>query len=185
MTNLTANAPFTNLVKEKGVYTWEALKDYVANLTYGRTSNPKDLSLVLKEERGTCSGKHALLVCVARENSIPDVHLMVSAFKMSGENAPKVREVLEHFHLDYIPEAHCYIQENGKFEDYTRSGKVFANIASSILDTRELLDPENVAIEKTAYHKQFLENWLDDMFLPYSPEEIWRIREACIMSLSE
>lgn len=109
MTDLTANAPFTKLAKEKGVTTWEALKDYVANLPYGRTSNPKDLSLVLQEGRGTCSGKHAILACIAKENSIPDVHLMVSAFKMSAESTPKVQDVLEHFHLDYIPEAHCYL----------------------------------------------------------------------------
>ena len=185
MTDLTANAPYTNLAKEKGVTTWESLKDYVANLPYGRTSNPKDLSLVLKEGRGTCSGKHAILVCIAKENSIPDVHLMVSAFKMSAESTPKVQDVLEHFHLDYIPEAHCYLKENGKFEDYTRPGKFIEDFENTILDTKELTDPENVAVEKTAYHKQFMEKWLDEMFRPYSPEEMWRIREACMMSLSE
>ena len=100
---LSANAKYSNLARTKGVDSWEALKAYVAELPYGRTSNPKDISLVLNEGRGTCSGKHALLAAIAKENAISDVHLMVAAFKMSAESTPKIRSVLEHFHLDSIP----------------------------------------------------------------------------------
>ena len=182
---LSANAKYSNLARTKGVDSWEALKAYVAELPYGRTSNPKDISLVLNEGRGTCSGKHALLAAIAKENAISDVHLMVAAFKMSAGSSPKIRSVLEHFHLDSIPEAHCYLKESGKFGDYTRPGKFFNDFESRILDTRELFDYENIAQEKTAYHQNFMRNWLRESALPYSFDELWKIREACIQKLSE
>lgn len=180
---ISADAPFSRLARSLGILSWEDLKRYISNLPYRRTSDPKDISLVFSEGCGTCSGKHAVLCAVARENSIPNVHLMVSAFKMSAQSHPKVQDVLEHFHLDYIPEAHCYLTENGSVGDYTLPGKFAASL--EILDSRELQNPERIAEEKTAYHKQFLEKWRREMFLPYSLEELWRIREACIMSLSE
>lgn len=180
---ISAEATFSRLARSRRILSWESLKDFISKLPYRRTSDPKDISRVLSEGCGTCSGKHAVLFAVAKENAFPDVHLMVSAFKMSAKSHPKVQDVLEHFHLDYIPEAHCYLTENGAVGDYTRPGRFAERF--EILDTRELQDPERIAEEKTAYHKQFLEKWRREMFLPYSPEELWRIREACIMSLSE
>lgn len=185
MRPLLAKAPYTDLVRERGVFTWEELKATIASLPYARTSFPQDLTLVMREGCGTCSGKHAYLVCVARENSIPDVHLMVSAVKMSAESSPKIRPVLEKFRLAYIPEAHCYLQERGRFEDYTRPGKHFDDFKSRILDTSELKNPERVAIEKTAYHQAFLRTWLSENSVPYSFEELWQIRELCIVALSD
>lgn len=185
MLPLLAKAPYTDLVRERGVRTWEDLKAYIASLPYARTSFPQDLKLVVREGRGTCSGKHAYLVCVARENSIPDVHLMVSAIKMGEEISPKVRHVLEKFGLAYIPEAHCYLQECGRFEDYTRPGKIFSDFESRILDTAELKNPEQVALEKIAYHQAFLRKWLSENSVPYGSEELWQIRERCIAALSE
>lgn len=182
---LSANAKYSNLARAKGVDSWEALKAYVAELPYGRTSNPKDISLVLNEGRGTCSGKHALLAAIAKENAISDVQLMVSAFKMSAQSTPSIQKILEKFQLDYIPEAHCYLKEQGEFGDYTRPGKFFNDFESRILDTRELFDCEDIAQEKTAYHQNFMKNWLRENALPYSFEELWQIREECILKLSE
>lgn len=182
---LSANAKYSNLARAKGVDSWEALKTYVAELPYGRTSNPKDISLVLNEGRGTCSGKHALLAAIAKENAISDVQLMVSAFKMSAQSTPSIQKILEKFQLDYIPEAHCYLKEQGEFGDYTRPGKFFNDFESRILDTRELFDYEDIAQEKTAYHQNFMKNWLRENALPYSFEELWQIREECILKLSE
>lgn len=85
---LSADAPLTNLVKAKGVLSWEALKTYVAGLPYRRTSDPGEISLVISEGCGTCSGKHAVLAAIARENAIPEVHLMVSVFQMNGDSHP-------------------------------------------------------------------------------------------------
>ena len=174
--------PYTDLAREKGILTWDALKSYIAALPYGRTSNPKDALSVLQDGRGTCSGKHAYLACYALENAIPHVRLMISLFKMSAESTPKIADVLTHFHLDYIPEAHCYLLENNVPGDYTRPGKFFNDFEKRILETHEL-DPEKAAEQKTALHKAYMKKWLSEMFLPYSFEEIWRIREACIASL--
>ncbi len=182
---LSADAPLTNLVKAKGVLSWEALKTYVAGLPYRRTSDPGEISLVISEGCGTCSGKHAVLAAIARENAIPEVHLMVSVFQMNGDSHPILREVLENSRLNYIPEAHCYLLENGRIVDCTRKGSFTSDFERRILDSRELFHPENVADEKTAYHQEFLEKWRKAQNLPYTFEELWRIRECCIGLLSK
>ena len=66
-----------------------------------------------------------------------------------------------------------------------QSGDHFNDFESRILDTRELFDYENIAQEKTAYHQNFMRNWLRESALPYSFEELWQIREECILKLSE
>lgn len=182
---LSADAPLTNRVKAKGVLSWEELKTYVAALPYRRTSYPGDISLVISEGCGTCSGKHAVLAEIARENAIPNVRLMVSIFQMNGESHPVLREILEDSLLNYIPEAHCYLLENGRMVDCTRKGSFTSDFERRILDSRELFHPENVAAEKTAYHRHFLEKWRKAQALPYAFEDLWRIRERCIGLLSK
>jgi hypothetical protein len=40
---------------------FEALIEKVKNIPYGRNSNRTDFSLVISENKGTCSSKHAFL----------------------------------------------------------------------------------------------------------------------------
>lgn len=182
MITLFAKAPYTQLARENGLNTWEDLSRYVQNLAYARTSNPKDLSLVFKEGRGTCSGKHAILACIAEENSIP-AKLMVAIFKMSVQSTPKIKDILEHYHLDYIPEAHCYLLVNGIVQDNTSKDPLFSDFDRQIIETHEI-NPHKVSEEKTKLHKDFIKCWLKEQALPFSFEELWKIRESCIESLS-
>ena len=44
---------------------------YIRRLPYGRNTDRSDILRVLREGKGTCSTKHALLACLAQEQGIP------------------------------------------------------------------------------------------------------------------
>nr|WP_305069681.1 hypothetical protein [Flavobacterium covae] len=93
----------SNWFNEKSVSTWEELTTYVRKIPYGRNSIRDDFSLVLIENRGTCSSKHALLKSLASKFNQENVDLVLSIFKMNAKNTPLLNEILKKHSIDYIP----------------------------------------------------------------------------------
>ncbi len=116
---LYSNDVLTQLLKTNGISDWQQLITYIQQLPYGRTANRADLSLVIKEQKGTCSSKHALLKKVADLNGIKGIELVIGIYKMSELNTPGIGKELSNNGLRYIPEAHCYLKVNGEQTDYT------------------------------------------------------------------
>ncbi len=165
-----------------GVNSFSEAMNFVKELPYGRNSNRSDFSLVLKENKGTCSSKHALLKSLADENQHFEVRLMLGIFKMNGINTPKVKSILEKHHMDYIPEAHNYLKINGEIFDCTTQNSSEINFVNDLIEEREIL-PEDVSELKIEIHQDFLKNWCKKNKLDF--EEIWTIREECIVVLSQ
>ncbi|MEM8585667.1 MAG: hypothetical protein AAGF87_15415, partial [Bacteroidota bacterium] len=87
-TLLLDDRPLTSLIRHCQISTWEELVAYVHHLPYGRTSDPTDLGLVLRERKGTCSTKHALLKKAADENGLEAVELILGMYRMTESNTP-------------------------------------------------------------------------------------------------
>lgn len=64
-------------LKNREISTWEELTTYVQKIPYGRNSIRDDFSLVVTENRGTCSSKHALLKSLALEFNQENVELVL------------------------------------------------------------------------------------------------------------
>ncbi len=168
--------------RDLGINSFSEAMNFVKDLPYGRNSNRSDFSLVLKEQKGTCSSKHALLKSLADENQHFEVMLMLGIFKMNGINTPKVKSILDKHHLDYIPEAHNYLKINGEIFDCTTKNSSEINFVNDLIEEREIL-PEDVSELKIEIHQDFLKNWCKKNKLDF--EEIWKIREECIIVLSQ
>ncbi|WP_347372570.1 hypothetical protein [Aequorivita sp. Q41] len=181
---LTSNDELTASIKTFNIHFFDELIDVIRNLPYGRNSNRDELTLVLKEQKGSCSSKHALVKQIADLNSIPNVKLILGIYKMDAINTPKIGSVLAKTNLAYIPEAHCYLNIDGMFLDITTAKSNFKNIAHDILETIEIL-PEQVSKFKVTYHKSFLKSWLAKENNGLRFDEVWRLREKCITSLSQ
>ena len=157
--------------------------EWVRALPYKRNSNKEDNLIVLKEACGTCSSKHELIKRLSEENGIDDCRLILCMFKMSSNNTPKVASVLSAYGLDYIPEAHTYITLNGVAHDFTFPGNPELLYQDDILYMEEIL-ADQIKSYKVETHKAYLNKWIKEVQSPYSFQEIWEIREACIASLS-
>jgi len=181
--NLTNQDPLTQKVQEKGMTTWNALTKYIRKVPYGRTANRTDFSLILSENKGTCSSKHALLKQIADLNKIPNINLIIGLYKMSQENTPKIGTALTDNGLTYMIEAHCYLQIDGIRTDLTSENASFQKIENDIVE-EQIIQPNQVGEFKVQYHQDYLKKWIKTENLPFTFTEIWNIREKCIQNLS-
>lgn len=186
MTNrkLTSKDELTNIINNNGIQTWVELIEFVKALPYGRNSNRTDFELVIIEKKGSCSSKHSLLKKVADLNDIPNIKLILGIYKMNQKNTPNIGNVLIENAIDFIPEAHCYLNVEGKRTDITTFQSDFERLEKDILQELEI-QPEQVAEFKVEYHKDFLKNWVSENNVKLNFDEIWRIREKCIANLTE
>ncbi len=160
------------------------LIEKVKHIPYGRNSNRYDFTLVISENKGTCSSKHAFLKDFANKNNIPNIKLYIGIFKMNEENTSKIFPLLSENQINYIPEAHCYLKVDGIPLDITTSESFYAKIKNDILEEIEI-EPIQVANYKVNYHKDFLKKWNIETNQNKTFNEIWTIREKCIQKLSE
>jgi len=180
---LTSTDNLTLELKRKGITSWSTLLEFVKNIPYGRNKNRIDFSLVLSENKGTCSSKHAFLKQIAILNNIKNVQLILGMYKMDVINTPKIGKVLFNHKLPYVPEAHCYLKVNDKRIDVTSAQANINKIEESILIEKEIT-PNQVVYFKVKYHQAFLENWIAENKIPFTFKEVWGIREQCIANLS-
>jgi len=166
----------------RGIRDYRAAGRFVHEIPYGRNSDRADYRLVLREGRGTCSTKHALLAAVAAEQRLAVV-LTIGIYDMNEANTPGVGRILAASGLESIPEAHCYLTYRGERIDVTRSG-VSPTAAISRFHREWNITPADIGSRKIALHQTYLREWLADRHaLVLSFEELWRVREQCIQSL--
>lgn len=175
--------PIARTFREKGVATLAEACAWVNALPYGRNSSKADAQIVLKEERGTCSSKHALIGHLAEEHGWNDCKLILCIFKMSAFNTPLIDDILAKYNIAYIPEAHTYLMIHSKRYDLTFSHNPPPLYLDSILHSEEIR-PNQVAAYKVEVHKNFISDWKEENGIEYSLDELWHIREECIRALS-
>jgi hypothetical protein len=180
--DLTSKEELTQQLIRLGISNWNDVLLHVKNIPYGRNSNREDLSLVLKENKGSCSSKHAFLKEIANQNNIPNVQLIIGIYKMNESNT-KIGTILSENAIDYIPEAHCYLNINGERLDYTTGSSSFEKIKNDLLEETEI-ESHQVGEFKIKYHQDFVKKWLIDTKSNFSFNEIWVVREKCIAYLS-
>ena len=162
---------------------WEETLNFVKQIPYGRNANREDFSLVISENKGTCSSKHAYLKEFASKNNIPNIQLIIGIYKMTEANT-NIGKILSDNTIDYIPEAHCYLKIDGKTVDVTSQEADFNTIKNDLLEEIEI-EPYQVADFKVNYHQDFIKNWLKETNSKFSLDELWKIRETCIEQLSK
>lgn len=174
--------PLSADLVSKGITSCTDLLKWVKALPYGRNTERAQYQLVLSENRGTCSTKHALVKAVAIENDWQDVDLYIGFFFMDAFLFPKLKEVLESSKIEGIPEAHTFLVIDGEYTDVTG--------LSSPINENEIVDeieiqPEGIGDLKVSIHKGFIEDWAEEEKINLPLDQLWAIREACIVALSK
>ena len=165
---------------DRGISSFVEACEYVRLLPYGRNTNRTDRLLVLEEQCGTCSGKHALLAELALEHGQP-IDLMIGIFRMTKYTHPQVSTILDQHNLEYLPELHTYFRIGGKRLDFTGIDSPIEPAVDFVTEKR--IAPHQVEKFKTAFHKEYLGEWLkstEGLAKRFNPDSIWRIREMCI-----
>jgi len=182
--DFNSNDNLTTLIKEKGIKNWSELIEFTRNLSYGRNQNREDFSLVMKENKGTCSSKHSFLKKIADLNNFDNIKLILGMYRMNNFNTPKIGTTIIENGLKYIPEAHCYLKLNNRRIDITNNNSDIDNLIADIIEETEI-DPEQVTTYKVEYHKKYLQNWVKENRIEMDFEKVWEIREQCIKKLAQ
>lgn len=170
---------------ERNVVTFFQAIAFIRQLPYRRNKHKEDLTTVFTDGYGTCSTKHALLKQLAIENNAGFVKLKLGIFKMNKENTPKIADTLATYGLEYIPEAHNYLQAGNQVIDCTTANASGENFMSDLMTEIEI-QPDQITSFKVDFHKQILAKWLaENNTLGYTLPELWAIREACISDLQK
>jgi len=167
-----------------GALDYRAAARFVSRLPYGRNTIVSDPLIVMRERRGTCSTKHALLRRLAREQGL-DVTLVLGIYEMNERNTPGVGPILKRHELATLPEAQCYLRFRGNRIDVTRAIEAHPAEAIAKFLHEEDITPEQIGDHKRTLHRQFLQRWIAEIETSSGRdlEEIWRIREECIKAL--
>ena len=181
---LNSSDDLTSDLLEAGVVSWDDIVRSVQCFHYGRNSNRNDLNLVWYERKGSCSSKHAFLKHVANLNSLPNIELILLFYKMNEINTPGIGQTLRENDLSYIPEAHCYLKVNGEELDITTVHSDFKKYEKDIFVTKSI-QVNDVYENKVIWHKEFIQNWIEETGQTKSFDELWAIREACVEQLSK
>jgi hypothetical protein len=117
---------------------------YVHELPYGYNSDRDDLMILFKENKGTCTTKHAVIVTLAEEMNLP-IEKHMGIYAMTEEIVTGTKEILKKYNLLYVPMVHCYLvysdyrvdlsegNKNGKtrsIEDFLYTQRVEPNISA-------------------------------------------------------
>ena len=182
--NITSDREISQLFRQNNCFDFLSASKFVRNLLYQRNLNKDNLSTVFTDNCGTCSTKHALLKKLAEENNQPDFKLILGIFRMNGENTPKIKSVLHNYNLEYIPEAHNYLKFKNHILDFTRKNSSENDFINDLLEEIEI-EFHQINQFKIEFHRNYLKNWLgENPQIPFSLEELWKIREECIKALS-
>lgn len=117
---------------------------YVHELPYGYNSDRDDLMILFKENKGNCTTKHAVIATLAEELDLP-IAKYVGIYAMTEEIVTGTNEILDKYHLPFVPMIHCFLvyrehkvdlsegNDNGKnrsIDDFLFTRKVDPNISA-------------------------------------------------------
>jgi len=91
-----------------GIKTFREACDYVHKIDYGYNTNYEDKMIFFKENKGTCTTKHAVIAGLAQELEIP-LYKHICVYKFTEEITTGVNEILKKYEIPYIPMVHCFL----------------------------------------------------------------------------
>ena len=182
---ITSSKPISEFFIKSGIFNFSEACLWVQNLPYKRNQDKQNPFCIAEDNGGTCSTKHAFLKILAEENNGNQLKLILGIFSMNAQNTPKIKGVLEKYHLAEMPEAHNYLKLNKEILDFTRKNSSAKDFENDLLEEIEIA-PNQITDFKVQYHQNFLQKYLiEHSEIPYSIENFWKIREECILALQQ
>lgn len=117
-TKITGAGVFSNKFLGLGVGTYADACRFVHELPYGYNSTKDDRMILFKENRGTCTTKHAVIATLGEELALP-VSKTVCVYAMTEGIVTGTAAILESKNLPYIPMIHCFLEYEGFKIDLT------------------------------------------------------------------
>lgn len=122
---LKGHGPVCHVFAALGISTFHQACRHVHQMPYGYNSDRDDLMILFKEQKGTCTTKHAVIATLAQELELPIVK-RVGIYAMTDSLVTGAGAILEKYGLPYVPMLHCFLEYGEVRVDLTegnRNGK--------------------------------------------------------------
>ncbi len=110
---ITSVGEISNQFLKLGIRTFKEACDYVHNIEYGYNTNYDDKLIFFKENKGSCTSKHAVIAGLAKELNIP-LYKHVGIYKLNETISTGMNKILKKYNLPYVPIVHCFLV----YQDY-------------------------------------------------------------------
>ncbi|MFX1456639.1 MAG: hypothetical protein ACFFDB_14790 [Promethearchaeota archaeon] len=123
-----------------GIKSFREACDYVHNVEYGYNTNYDDRMIFFKENKGTCTTKHAVIAGLAEELEIP-LYKHVGVYKFTEEISTGTKNILSKYNVPYVPMVHCFLVYKEFRFDLTEGNCNGKNTTIEELIHEEKVDP--------------------------------------------
>jgi len=157
-----------------GIKSFKQSCEYVHKIEYGYNSNYNDKFIFFKENKGTCTSKHAVIAGLAEELHIP-LYKYVGIYKLTEEISTGTNEILKKYKIPYIPMIHCFLVYKDSRFDLTEGNYNGKKTTIDELIHEEKVDPFISNKDEYLLFKKVLKNKV----LPL--EEMDEIKERALL----
>ncbi len=91
---------------------------YVHELPYGYNSDRDELMILFKENKGSCTTKHAVIATLAVELEL-SIAKSIGIYAMTEDIVSGTERILATTNLPYVPMVHCFLTFDGRRVDLT------------------------------------------------------------------
>jgi hypothetical protein len=134
----------------RGIRSFREACRFVHELPYGYNSDRDDILILFKEEKGTCTTKHAVIGTLAQELGLP-IRKHVGIYAMTEAIVTGTGRILSEYGLPYVPMLHCFLVYATAVVDLTEG-----NLNGKNQPLREFLYEERVAPDISAKDEYLL-----------------------------
>ena len=121
-----------------GITSFKEACIYVHEMEYGYNSTYEDDLILFKENKGTCTTKHAIIAGLAEELDIP-LQKNVGVYRFTEEITTGAQKILNKYKIPYVPMVHCFLVYNGFRFDLTEGNNNGKKISiEEFIQTREV-----------------------------------------------
>lgn len=107
---------------ELGINNFREAFKYIHEMKYGYNNHYEDKWILFKENKGTCTTKHAVISGLAQELGIP-LYKNVGIYKFTEEITTGANEIIEKYKIPYITIVHCFLKYKNYRFDLTKGNK--------------------------------------------------------------
>lgn len=161
---------------QQGLTTFHAACHWTKELPYGANSNNEDSMILFEEGRGTCTTKHGAIARLSQEHQLP-IYKNLGFYRLNDAIVTGVDAILSSYHLEFIPQIHCFLSYGQYRVDLTEGNCNGKNKTIDDYDFVVSVTPDLTRKQHHACYQTYLRRYAE--FCP----SLAAIHEATVMDI--